>query len=164
MRRSMRRQRWTMWMLCCMAGAMAPSPGRAADLPPRPMVERALPLGQHCPIEGAEGKCFTLAEWQAVGHLVIDYRALLAWADRTEVLYAAAQVHTAGAQAVAAVQGGRVDAALAREAQAIQAAQAAQAEAVSAMSRSRRLGTLAAVLGGGIVILGGVVAAIAGAR
>jgi ABC-type amino acid transport substrate-binding protein len=125
------------------------------------MVERALPLGQHCPVGEAEGKCFTLAEWQSVGHLVIDYRALLAWADRAEVLYAAAQVHAAGAQAVAAVQGGRVDAALAREQVALGTAADAKADAKAADSKSRRMGLLAAVLGGAVIVLGGVVGGLA---
>ena len=65
-----------LWTLC--------STGRAAELPSRPTLDRPLPLGQTALVDGVEHKCFDVAEWRAVGALILDYRTLLAWATLAE--------------------------------------------------------------------------------
>lgn len=88
-----------LWTLC--------STATAAELPARPTLERPLPLGQTATIDGAEHKCFTVAEWRAVGAIILDYRTLLAWASMAE--------------------GVLVDRTLARDARALEAAELRQA-------------------------------------
>lgn len=47
-------------------------------------MEQPLPPGATVRIGTVEHKCFTVAEWRQVGALVIDYRALFAWASMAE--------------------------------------------------------------------------------
>lgn len=64
---------------CCTAGIRT---AQAADpLPPRPLTERAFPPAVELSANGHKWACFELGgdAWRDVGHLVVDYRALLAW-------------------------------------------------------------------------------------
>lgn len=68
-------------MACCTAG---PQTARAAEpLPPRPLAERAFPPAVELMANGRQWSCFERGgdAWRDVGHLVVDYRALLAWAS-----------------------------------------------------------------------------------
>ena len=101
-------------------------------------------------MNGEEAQCFLLPEWQQVAHLVVDYRALMAWAPRAEVLYAAAQIDRAAEAARAEVEHAATVAAQAREAQ-------ARAALLDEQRRSKRMTWLAGGLGVVAVVLGGVV-------
>jgi hypothetical protein len=164
--RLMRRRISVLWMLCCM-GVSIPTRAQEAGLemlPPRPTVERPLPGGEICRIGSTDQKCFTLDEWKDMGHLVLDYRALLDWASRAEALYTTQVARTALTEAEAAIQKSATEAALAREGIAQDQAQAARAEADAQRGRAKRLGVLAGVAAGAAVVLAAVVTGLALAR
>lgn len=161
-------QLWTqrLLLLALMPFSMGVSttPAHAADLPPRPTVARVLPAGTTCKANGVETKCFTLPEWQELGHLILDYRALLDWAASAETLYASEQARAGTNGAEAAVSKASTEAALAREAAALDQARQAQAKADEEHARAKRMGIFAAILGGAVIVLGGVVAGVASAH
>jgi len=159
--RLIRRRALGLWMLCCMVGTI---PAWAQELPPRPKVERLLPVGALCHIGSTDQKCFTLDEWQDLGHLVLDYRTLLDWAGRAETLYATQVVRTALNEAEGLVQKGATDAALAREGLAEERAREAQIQVGAQRARAKRMGILAGVAAGAAVVLGAVVTGLALAR
>lgn len=125
------------------------------------MVERALPPGAICHIGSADQKCFTLDEWRDLGHIVLDYRALLDWAARAETLYATQVARTALNEAQAEVQKGATDAARAREALAEERAREALGKAETERARAKRMGILAGVAAGAAVVLGAIVTGLA---
>lgn len=133
-------------------------------LPPRPNAERSVPSGTICRIGSVDQKCFTLDEWKDLGHLVLDYRALLEWAPRAESLYATQVMRAALNEGEAMVQKGATDAALAREAIADERARDAQWKADAAKARARRWGIFSGVLGGAVVVLGAIVTGMALSR
>jgi hypothetical protein len=159
--RLMRRQISALLMLCCMGVS---TPIRAEELPPRPKVERPLPAGSVCRIGSVDQKCFTLEEWKDIGHIVLDYRALLDWSTRAETLYATQVVRVALTEAEAEVHKGVAESALAREEMAEAQVQAVKQERDEQQKRARRMGILAGVTTGAAVVLGAVVAGLALSR
>jgi hypothetical protein len=108
-------------------------------------------------LAAGDAQCFTLPEWQQMGHLVVDYRLLFAWAGQAETLYSVAQIEKAAAEATAFVEQAAADAARAK-------ADAALIKLEDEKRRSKRLAWAAGVGGGLVVVLGGVVLGLALAR
>lgn len=147
--RSMRQIVFVTSMLCCMAWT-----SQAEPLPPRPQEERPLPGGIETAVAGQDAQCFLLPEWKELGHLVVDYRALIRWAPRVEVLYATEAIRASVAQAEAETAKAAMVAAQDRE-------RVARAEADEAKQGKRRLAWVAGGLGAVAVVLGAVVAGMA---
>jgi hypothetical protein len=133
------------------------STSRADELPSRPTQEWELPSGFQLKTPNGNAQCFVLPEWQQVGHLVVDYRLLFAWAGQAEALYSVAQIEKAAAEATAFVEQAAADVARAK-------ADAALIKLEDEKRRSKRLAWVAGLGGGLVVVLGGVVFGLAMAR
>jgi hypothetical protein len=130
---------------------------RADELPSRPTQEWELPSGFQLKTPNGNAQCFVLPEWQQVGHLVVDYRLLFAWAGQVEALYSVAQIEKAAADATAFVEQAAADVAWAK-------ADASLIKLEDEKRRSKRLAWTAGIGGGLVVVLGGVVLGLALAR
>ena len=56
-----------------------------AETATRPEQLRPVPPGRTVEFEGTEHKCFSVPEWKEMGHILLDYRALFAAANRMEL-------------------------------------------------------------------------------
>jgi len=86
---------------------------------------------------------------------------LFDWAGRAETLYATQVVRTALNEAEVMVQKGATDAALAREGLAEERVREAQIQVGAQRARAKRMGILAGIAAGAVVVLGAVVTGMA---